>query len=55
MEENRGLQDTVSSLREENRDLKKLLESMDQQLRFANAATHYKASVWVVSRKLPKA
>lgn len=29
MEENHGLQDTVSSLREENRDLKKLLESMN--------------------------
>lgn len=33
MEENHYLQDTVSSLRNENRDLKKLLESMDQQIR----------------------
>nr|WP_321522573.1 hypothetical protein [uncultured Macellibacteroides sp.] len=31
MEENHSLQDTGSSLREENRDLKKLLESMDQR------------------------
>lgn len=42
MEENHGLQDTVSSLREENRDLKKLLESMDQQLRLANEAKLHK-------------
>jgi len=42
MEENHGLQDTVTSLREENRDLKKLLESMDQQLRLANEAKLHK-------------
>lgn len=38
MEDNHGLQDTVTSLREENCDLKKLLESMDQQLGLANEA-----------------
>lgn len=42
MEENHGLQDTVFSLREENRDLKKLLESMDQQLRLANESKLHK-------------
>ena len=40
MEENHGLQDTVTSLREENRDLKKLLEA--QQLRLANEAKLHK-------------
>lgn len=42
MEENYGLQDTETSLREENRDLKKLLESMDQQLRLVNIAKLHK-------------
>ena len=42
MEENHALQDTVSSLREENQAQKKLLESMDQQLRLANEAQLHK-------------
>nr|WP_321522378.1 hypothetical protein [uncultured Macellibacteroides sp.] len=42
MEENHGLQDIVSSLREENSAQKKLLESMDQQLRLANEAKLHK-------------
>lgn len=42
MEENHGLQDIVSSLREENSAQKKLLESMDQQLRLANKAKLHK-------------
>ena len=42
MEENHGLQDTETSLREGNRDLKKLFESMDQQLRWANEAKLHK-------------
>ena len=53
MEENHGSQDTVSSLREENRDLKKLLEYMDQQLRLANEANLHMGKRLVVSRKLP--
>ena len=42
MEENHGLKDTVTSLREGNRNLKKLFESMDQQLRWANEAKLHK-------------
>ena len=42
MEENHVLQDIVSSLREENSAQKKLLKSMDQQLRLANEAKLHK-------------
>lgn len=54
MEENHGLQDTVTSLREENQAQKNLLEALDQQLRLANEAKLQKTNVLVGSRKLPK-